>query len=120
MTSTQTDRFAQPLTLADYLSILRRRKWVIIVALVLVPATAYVISARQPPVYQASAEVLLSRQNLGSQVTGIDDPTIYQDPNRSAQTHADIARVPAVAERAVEKVGGSVTAGELLGTSSVS
>ena len=31
MTKTQTDRSAQPPTLADYLAILRRRKWVIIV-----------------------------------------------------------------------------------------
>ena len=54
MLNTQTDRSAQPPTLADYLAILRRRKWVIIVALVLVPATAFLISVRQPALYQAS------------------------------------------------------------------
>ena len=110
MIKTPTERSAQPPTLADYLAILRRRKWVIIVAVVLVPATAFLISVRQPALYQASADVLLSRQNLGSQVAGIQDPTIYQDPVRWAQTQADIARAPGVAERAAEKVG-AVTEG---------
>ena len=119
MTNNQTERFMRPLALADYLAIVRRRKWVIIVALILVPATAFAISLRQPAVYQASAEVLLSRQSLGAQVTGIDDSTVYQEPVRFAQTQADIARVPDVAQRVVEKVGGSTTAGELLAGSSV-
>ncbi len=120
MTRNQPDRSAHPPTLADYLAILRRRKWVIIVSLVLVPATAVAIALQQPALYQASAEVLLSRQNVGSQVTGIDDPTVYQDPERSARTQADIARVPDVAKLAVEKVGGGIEAGALLGASNVS
>ena len=111
MTKTQTDRSAQPPTLADYLAILRRRKWVIIVALVLVPATAFLISVRQPALYQASADVLLSRQNLGSQLTGIQDPAVYQDPARFAQTQADIARSPEVSERAAEKLGSDTALG---------
>ena len=111
MTTTQPDRSAQPPTLADYLAILRRRKWVIIVALVLVPATAFLISVRQPAVYQASADVLLSRQNIGSQLTGIQDPTLYQDPARFAQTQADIARSPEVAERAADELGSDTPLG---------
>ena len=111
MTKTQSDRSAQPPTLADYLAILRRRKWVIIVALVLVPATAFLISVGQPALYQASADVLLSRQNLGSQLTGIQDPTVYQDPARFAQTQADIARSPEVSERAAEKLGADTALG---------
>lgn len=111
ITKNPTDRSAQPLTLADYLAILRRRKWVIIVALVLVPATAFVMAIRQPAVYRASADVLLSRQNLGAQVSGIQDPTVYQDPARWAQTQADIARAPEVADRAADELGSDTPLG---------
>ena len=51
-------------TLTDYLRVLRRRKWIVVVAVVLAPLAAVLVSVRQQHVYQASAEVLLNRQNL--------------------------------------------------------
>ena len=45
--------------LRDYLNVVRRRKWMILAAVVLVPAVAVVLSLRQKPAYQASASVLL-------------------------------------------------------------
>ena len=46
-------------TLQDYISVLKRRKWVIILAMVVVPVVAVVFSLRQSPLYSASADVLI-------------------------------------------------------------
>ncbi|HEY8630189.1 MAG TPA: Wzz/FepE/Etk N-terminal domain-containing protein, partial [Gaiellaceae bacterium] len=65
-------------TLGDYLKVVRRRKWIILQALVLVPAAAVAFSLHQTKLFQASAEVLLSRQNLAASLTGTQDTNIYQ------------------------------------------
>ena len=84
--------------LRDYLSILRRRKWIFVFEVVAVPAAAVVFSMRQQNVYQASAQVLLNRQNLPQAIAGIGpDPTLYQQPQRITATQADLAKTPEVA-----------------------
>jgi capsular exopolysaccharide synthesis family protein len=107
-------------TLADYLAVVRRYKWVIIAFAVLAPLAAYFVSAQQAKVYEASAEVLLTRQDLGSAVTGIPNPNTYTDPDRYARTQAALARIPAVATKTVDRAGVSgVTPDQLIGNSSV-
>ncbi|HEY6016196.1 MAG TPA: Wzz/FepE/Etk N-terminal domain-containing protein, partial [Gaiellaceae bacterium] len=64
-------------TLRDYLQVARRRKWIILQAVVLVPLAAVLFSLQQTPVYQASADVLLSRQNLANTLNGLQDPSVY-------------------------------------------
>ena len=44
-------RNAREQTIADYLAVVRRYKWVIIVAVLVVPTVAYVMSAREPKVF---------------------------------------------------------------------
>jgi capsular exopolysaccharide synthesis family protein len=107
-------------TLADYLTIARRHKWLIIVATVLVPIVAYVVASQQPKVYSASADVYLNRQDLASAVTGIS-PNGFSDSDRYARTQAALARNRQVARRAIElsKVQGRAQ-WELLDASSVS
>jgi polysaccharide biosynthesis transport protein len=90
--------------LHDYLRVLGRRKWIILQALIVVPVVAVLLSLRQQPLYQASAEVLLNRQDIGASLTNIEDPTLL-DPNRNAQTQAQLARVPEVARRVVKALG---------------
>jgi succinoglycan biosynthesis transport protein ExoP len=92
-------------TLHDYLQVVQRRKWLIVQALVLVPLAALVFSLRQHHVYQASSGVLLSNQSLTSQLSGTIDPSAYQQPDRFAQTQADLAHVPIVAERTLRALG---------------
>jgi Mrp family chromosome partitioning ATPase/capsular polysaccharide biosynthesis protein len=92
-------------TLRDYLRVVRRRKWIIVLAVLLVPAAAIGFSVRQQPLYRATAEVLISHQNLANSLTGTVDPTMYQQPDRLAQTQADLARVPQVAQRVLNAVG---------------
>lgn len=108
-------------TLRDYLQVVRRRKWIVLLALVVAPAAAVVLSLRQQPLYQAQAEVLLSRQNLADTLTGAQDPTAYLQAERFAQTQADLAEVPQVAERTLQQLGvTNRSADKLLSSVSVS
>ena len=64
----------------------------------LVPAIAVALTMRQSPSYKASAQVLLIGNPGGS-------PAAPTDPAREAQTAAELARVPEVAERAIAAAG---------------
>ena len=114
---THGDEHALP-SLSSYLRVLRRRKWIIVVCMVVVPTTAYFYSARQPAQYQSSAQVYLSSQDLAGALTGIS--SAYVDQARLADTAASLAHVPAVAQDAIAsaRVKG-ITAGGLLGSTSV-
>ena len=102
-------------SLSAYLRVLRRRKWIIIACAVLLPVTAYVVSARQPAQYQASAQVYLSSEDLAGALTGISAQ--YVDPVQLANTQAALAHVPAVAQRAVASSGlKGISADEALGS----
>lgn len=85
-------------TLLDYLRVLRRWKWSFLLPVVLVPAIAVVLS-RDEPTYEASAKVLLNRQNVAQSLTGVSPGNV--DPARVGQTEAELARVPEVARRAL-------------------
>jgi polysaccharide biosynthesis transport protein len=108
-------------TLRDYLRIAARRKWIIILCALLAPASAVAVSLQQEKLYQASADVLLSRQNLAAALTDTDDSLAAQDPERLAETQVNVARVPRVLSRAL--VGADVFdrgPDDLLESSSVS
>ena len=88
----------------DYLEILRRRKWVFLLAVVLVPAVAVLLSMREPAVYQASARYLLSGENPADDFSGTPPP--YVDATtaaRAAQTEAERARSLELASTAIEE-----------------
>jgi succinoglycan biosynthesis transport protein ExoP len=97
--SKQTDAST---SLRDYFDVLRRRKWVVIGATLLVPLAAVLLSQMQEAKYEASSQVLLKRQSLASAVTGGLDPNQYQDPELLGRTQAKIAAVPALAERVLK------------------
>ena len=108
-------------TLRDYLHVVRRRKWIILQAVVLVPLAAVLFSLNQQKLYQATAQVFLSSQNLAAQLTGTQSTGINLQPDRIAQTQADVARVPQLAQRVLHSVPGTgLTPQELLLDSSVS
>ena len=70
-------------TLRDYLHVVRRRKWIILQAVVLVPAAAIAFSLHQQKLYQASAQVLLSSQNLAAELTGTQNTGVSRRPTGS-------------------------------------
>jgi polysaccharide biosynthesis transport protein len=108
-----------PSTLRDYLGILRRRKWIIVQAVFLIPLVAVLWSSQQPEVYQASASVLVNTQNVAANLSGINDPS-QLDAERILGTQVVLARVPEVARRAVKSARlDDWTGSDLLGASTV-
>ena len=112
---------AHAATLRDYLHVVRRRKRIILPAVLLVPLAAVLFSLHQPKLYQAEAQVLLSSQNLAAQLTGTQQYTgVNLQPDRIAQTQADVARVPQLARRVLREVPGTgLTPDQLLFASTV-
>ena len=103
--------------LHSYLSVLYRRKWVILAFAVIVPVVAYLYASRAATVYEATSDVLITR--TAQSVTELDDPGFW-NPARAAETQVRLARVPAVATLALEAAGiDDRTAPGLLGNSSV-
>lgn len=106
-------------TLHDYLRILRRRKWIVIPAIVIAPLVAVLLSRGQAVRYQAAAQVLVNRQNLAANITGVNDPT-QLDSTRLMATQAQFARLPVIARRALAAAGEkNASASDLLGESTV-
>jgi succinoglycan biosynthesis transport protein ExoP len=72
----------------------------------IVAGVAVFLSSRQEALYEASARVLLTHQNLASGLAGIPDLTgVDADPVRDSQTQTQVAMSPAVAERVVRRAG---------------
>jgi Mrp family chromosome partitioning ATPase/capsular polysaccharide biosynthesis protein len=107
-------------TVHDYLRVMHRRKWIVLQALLLVPVAAVLFSLRQEKLYEAHAKVLLSHQNLASALTGTPDQSSLVQPERIAQTQADLARLADVADRTLRAAGISRPASDFLAHSSVS
>jgi polysaccharide biosynthesis transport protein len=108
----------RPTTVADYLAILRRRKWIVLLPPIWAAVVAYVLSAGQSPVYRATSQVLLNSQTVVSSVTGVDPAA--GDPARFLTTQAQIARSFALAKRVAGASGvPGMTAEQVLGESSV-
>lgn len=109
-----TDR---PATLAEYLAILRRRKWIIIGLPVMAALVAYAASTTQSSLYQAKSEVLFNPASIPAELAQLT-PTSLTDP-KYLPTQASIARTRALAEKVVEAASvPGVTAGQFLGQSS--
>ena len=106
-------------TLRDYAGVLWRRKWIVLLVVVLAVAAAFIASERQKPVYEASAAVLLRHDNLAGVLTGVPDSGGAEDAVRVTQTQADLARVPPLAAQVVRVTGVQMTAAELLHSSRV-
>ena len=105
-------------TLRDYLRVVRRRKWLILSAVVVVPVAAFLFALRQEAMYRASAQVLLSDQNLSGQLTGTQAPAVSSPTE--LQTQAQLARVPAVAQRAINTLHLATTPTKFLASTSAS
>ncbi len=108
-------------SLRHYLTVARRRKWIILQALVLMPAAALVLSLRQQPMYRGFAEVVITGQDAAAAVTGLGSSSGPQPSDRSTETQAALARVPELARRVLRAAGlDSRSAAALLRKSSVS
>jgi len=103
--------------LQHWLRVLGRRKWLVILAVVLVPAAAVGYSLHQQDRYRASADVLINSQNAVQNIAGLVAP---QDPQRFLDTQAALAREPTVARGVVAAVkDAGLTTQQFLQNSSV-
>jgi len=87
--------------LRDYLTVIRRRKAVIILAVLLVEAAALTVSYLKTPVYQGTAEILLQPRTeavFGNNVA-------IGDPKRAAQTEIRILESAPVRGKVREQLG---------------
>jgi Mrp family chromosome partitioning ATPase/capsular polysaccharide biosynthesis protein len=91
--------------LLTYLGVLSRRKWVMLPAIVLVPLLAVALTLRQAPLYEATAELFLNRENLAASLGGLAGPTSASDAERFGKTQERLARFPEVARRTLAAVG---------------
>jgi polysaccharide biosynthesis transport protein len=85
------------LELRDYLRVLQRRKWTVVLVAALVVAASVVASLSQTPVYRATAEVLLQPRTTES----IFDPSVVQNLTGGKQAPTEIRVVKSDPVRAL-------------------
>ena len=84
--------------------ILANRKWVVLQALILVPAAVLAFSLTQDKRYTATASLLFrSSEALADTQAGFDDP------DRAAATNQELVALPTIAERTARDLGGGLT-----------
>lgn len=100
--------------LQDYLKIVRRRKWVIIEAFVVVLVAAVVASLFQTRIYESTATLLVREQDLGSTLFGQIMPELSMQPERGLQTQLDLVKLRPIAEATIQELDLKTTPDQLL------
>jgi polysaccharide biosynthesis transport protein len=96
------------------LRIVRRRKWIVLQAAIVVPLLALLLSVTQQKQYTATA-TLLFRQPPVSLSNGSN----VIDPTREAATNGKLVALPVIAEQAAKALDHNFTASEILSSVSV-
>lgn len=101
--------------LRDLLNVIRARRWTIINAALIVAVTAFVLSIRQPSVYQGEARVLISERDTGAALFGAVLPEFSSQPERGLQTQVQLMRLRPLAETAIRELDLQMGPDALLG-----
>jgi len=101
--------------LRQYLDILKRRKWMIVQATVIVAVAAYLFASMKTPMYQSSARVLLRPNDAAEQLYPGYSVEVFSDPDRYVSGQLDIIQSEAVATLAAEELPGTDDPASLLG-----
>ena len=107
------------MSLYNYLQILRREKWLVLAVVVVITAAGVAYSVTQTPSYRATAEVLLSQENVAATLSGAPDATSPQEPGRYVNTQEQLARVPAVTRVAIRTADVPISLASFRSNSSV-
>ena len=78
--------------LRDWLSVLARQKWIVLLAVTVVPLFAFAASRGQERRYQASSTVLVDSQNPSAQALESRRTAAASPPDRYVATQAKLAR----------------------------
>ena len=101
----------------QWLGVLRRRKWLILQALVIVPAAALILSLSQSKEYRATASLLFTTSTASAPIQGSDPGVV--DPSRQAATNDQLVGLPAIAQETATRLHGSISASDIAGSVSV-
>jgi polysaccharide biosynthesis transport protein len=91
-------------TLRDYVRVLERWKWLILLISLAAPIVTLLLSFQQPALYQASSEVLVKREDPAAEIAGVQSNS-REDPERLIATQAALAQTPPVAKDVLQEVG---------------
>jgi Mrp family chromosome partitioning ATPase len=106
-------------TLRHYLQTLWRRKWVGLAPLVLIPLVVLIATLQQQDLYEASADVLVNRQEAAT-TTLVGETPALDDADRTMATQVRLAGIPVVLERTLAAAGATgISAQKLRASSSV-
>jgi capsular exopolysaccharide synthesis family protein len=99
----------------QFTAVLSRHRLIVVATIAFVVAIAVATSLSQQKRFAATADVLLSRQNLAAQLTNFGDGAPQQqDADRLALTQSKIAATPALASRVIVSAGVNITVDNLL------
>lgn len=107
-------------SLRDYLAALWRRRFVILPFAIGIPLVAFVVAGQRPARYEATADVLVSQQNVAPSLTGAAVALPQEDADRFAVTQANLARTGPVAQATLQSVNSRLSVAAFLKSSSAS
>jgi Mrp family chromosome partitioning ATPase/capsular polysaccharide biosynthesis protein len=84
---------------------LRRRLWVVLACLIIVPTAAVVVSLAKDKEYKATASLLFRQPKIDEVVAAGTVFADISDPNRFAVTNLELIKLDAVASRAAQRLG---------------
>jgi succinoglycan biosynthesis transport protein ExoP len=106
------------LELRQYLDILKRHKWFIIEAIVVVGLAAGILSSLRTPTYQASARVLLRPGDLSEVIDPTNAQRVGNDPDRYVEGQKNIVQSEGVTQEALKSLPG-ISSADIEGSVSV-
>lgn len=107
--------------LRGYLSIIWRRKWLIIISVLIITTGAYVATTIfSTPLYQSSAELLQRSSGLDKALLGSDVFQQNSSPERDIQTASELVKSPQVSMAVTKSMGDRLGSGDLASMVNVS
>ena len=100
--------------------IVRRRKWIVLQAVVLVALAAFLYSKHEPTQYTASSGLLFGNPTQNVLPNGASATASELNPSGVAATNGSLVGLPVVAKYASSYTGGKISASEILSSVSVS
>ena len=109
-------------TLGEYAQLVRRRKWIVLQAAVLIPLAILAFTLTQDPLYQGESQVLLNTKDPTDPVLGsVSTRASADELDRDAATQAEVAAGPSLARRVLRARGSAgQTADDLIDNTDVS
>ena len=111
---TLTDQSKSSRGLRHYVEVLWRRKWLVIGALIIIPAIVLAMSLQQPTEYSATARVMALSQSPSISVAVGANVDLSRPDERELQTLASFVVTREIAARAAEELGWSVPPATLM------